>query len=1184
MGDLQGEWDGLWKQIRLSGGERKVAEAYLSGVAGEEALESLHFRDLSKTIYGASQKRIRELLQEKKEDVLKRLFSLLFAVGEATCYWMMPMELYHAFGRLCDAPEELSDAAAAKVVSVYAVVAGLNLCDRNENPFALLLKLAKDDPEIIRQALEYEKNEFINGKWFLLTVYFFAKYHGKRHGGVEEGDLPLLARCEEYALACFVGLYFPAGNPSRLSIRVYPGGAVEKRLVDAVVGVGFDEVQKEFAGRKPEGSRPLFHLTVGLCYINHMFSDQLKNVLRLCLAAGPYECLDAMQRAAAGTPLEVAKAGGAYDDVFGMDAGMYIRWALGHGYGDILKYQAGKNTECYLRVMEGAGAKEANQLLLVIKEQDGALYEKLLAKNLVDGRREARDRVISELVKESADVKWATAYLQGRCRAAMLYPINWEDGRKRQDAGKAARALVDSYLGNYADAGFFRRCAVYMLLCKYGNFFQKSLFPLMDWQDEVDVSGVKEIFACFQEEEVPFPWQVLGVELIHRTLPREVLRQSFLEAAGAIFLVYWKEGKRREELQKAFASAGCFGRFFALAMLRQDAQENQGEILKYAKDNTKMVKKVLFDILCENRGWEQEVKALLAGKWATERELAGRVLLAWQKQDEEQKEQQMALMEKEENVNEKELLDGMAKFRKAEELREKFVAALHKDGGTQMLGWAYETPFPDVHRMDGKTVEERYLQAVLLCYARGNYKDGRHSSMAKIQKNAAALVKDFRMQEFEVYVNELFDRWALTDPKKKRYWVFYVASSYGGAAIIDKLEDQITQWQQREWDEPTCEALWALGLSPLPQAALVVDRVSRRFRSGQVRKTANAILDALAAQKKMTRGELIDLAIPGYGFRENMERYIDYGERGFRVRLTPNFEFEAFKKNGKTFTRFPRPGKKDDKAKAAAVYDAYKELKKQIRTTVGSQKQRMEQMLAVFREWEAAAWVQLFTKNVVMCQFAISLVWGVYGNGELVQAFRYLGNGAFCTEDGGEYKIPGHAKIRLVHPVEITEKSRKAWGEQFLREKIGQPFEQVDRTVYTLGEAEAGQRALLRFEGRSVEGKFLDYKLLEMDWYRGPMEDGNHFTSYYRRDGQAGFEVWLHFSGNDVDGMGDEEVTVYDIRFYRVCADGQDGDVDGMGECAEAGLAETCFLRDIPARYFSEIVWQIVRAGTFVMQ
>ena len=42
-----------------------------------------------------------------------------------------------------------------------------------------------------------------------------------------------------------------------------------------------------------------------------------------------------------------------------------------------------------------------------------------------------------------------------------------------------------------------------------------------------------------------------------------------------------------------------------------------------------MVKEELLDILCGQKGWEEETKALLSSKKAAERELAVRVLTRW---------------------------------------------------------------------------------------------------------------------------------------------------------------------------------------------------------------------------------------------------------------------------------------------------------------------------------------------------------------------------------------------------------------------------------------------------------------------------------------------------------------------------------------------------------------------------
>ena len=90
-------------------------------------------------------------------------------------------------------------------------------------------------------------------------------------------------------------------------------------------------------------------------------------------------------------------------------------------------------------------------------------------------------------------------------------------------------------------------------------------------------------------------------------------------------------------------------------------------------------------------------------------------------------------------------------------------------------------------------------------------------------------------------------------------------------------------------------------------------------------------------------------------------------------------------------------------------------------------------------------------------------------------------------------------------------------------------------------------------------------------WYRGSVQDAGCFDTYYREDKEAGLGVELHFSGSYVGG-GNEDVTLYGVRFYKA-----DTVARGSYVYDEADKQKAYFLRDIPARYFSEIVWQLTK-------
>ena len=138
--------------------------------------------------------------------------------------------------------------------------------------------------------------------------------------------------------------------------------------------------------------------------------------------------------------------------------------------------------------------------------------------------------------------------------------------------------------------------------------------------------------------------------------------------------------------------------------------------------------------------------------------------------------------------------------------------------------------------------------------------------------------------------------------------------------------------------------------------------------------------------------------------------------------------------------------------------------------------------------------------------------------------------------------------------------------------EICQPIEQIDRTFYPITEEEAGMKAMERFGGCIVNDLSLGGKLLNLGWYRGSVEDGGGFYTYYREDMELGIGVELHFSGSFVGGE-NEDVTVYDASFYRA------GEVKrGSYVYDKAGEDKAYFLKDVPARYFSEIVLQLAKA------
>ena len=588
-------------------------------------------------------------------------------------------------------------------------------------------------------------------------------------------------------------------------------------------------------------------------------------------------------------------------------------------------------------------------------------------------------------------------------------------------------------------------------------------------------------------------------------------------------------------------------------------------------------------MLSERPGWREQVTALLSSKKAAQRELGIRVLAGWNTPQDQAALQE--LYEKEKNAKVHALLETALGHTptggKAGEgegggtgtglTREDKVKELHKGGRKRSLAWAYETPFSLVHRKNGEQATEEYLQALLLCY----------SSMARpgINSDAALLAEDLEPQELAGYMDELFDKWMEAGAEAKKRWVLFAASIHGGSSIIQRIHHQIQEWPQNARGAIAADAVQALALSPQPQALLIVDGIARKFKFKQVKTAAGQALEFAASQLGLTREQLEDKIVPGLGFDEHMERRFDYGSRSFTVTITPALEVEVFDESGKKLKNIPAPGARDDAEKAAAAYGEFKEMKKQMKATVSSQKQRLEMALSTERLWTVSAWQELFVRNPIMHQFAIGLIWGIYEEHKLVRSFRYMEDGSFNTEDEEEYtlpeSLPAQGQIGLVHPIELTKESLETWKQQLEDYEITQPIEQLNRAVYYLTQEEQEGKSLERFGGMIINDLSLGGKLTTMGWYRGSVQDGGGFDTYYREDATLGLGAELHFSGSFVGSgsMGGEEITVYDVRFYKA------GAIERGSYCYDEAKGEKQLpLKDIPQRYFSEIVWQLTKA------
>ncbi len=1194
-GNVEEKLSELLNKLPLSKKEQSAATDYLSGKAGHEVLDDFAFEDLTTVPADPAIRAFRELVKSKKQDVAARLVSVLLAKGDSTCFKMLPMEVIDPEKGAVDLETD-----SAKKAAAYAAILGADMYPLGSYSRDRLVDIACGNAEILKQALDFEKSKSDNAKLVLYAVYFMRKYKcgdGKEKA-VEAEDMPLLTRYEEMLIESFDKL-FPSYHPAIPEIK------------DAVRRGEVTEYILELAGSKRGTAKQTLRLVGSLSYLNYPLSGKLKDVVKICLAAEMEETLDAINLIGLVTPMDIYTRGGEYDKEFGLESTRYICWAAKMGHTLILEKQFEGNLEAYAKAIDDVDIETANKLLAVIKKENPSMYKTLMEKKKQYEHSNDIEKLLKKLIRHNVDAETIKAYLRGKSTVDTLYPVVEKLGNDYYYGGAHENQILNGYGKKNLNGAFYRRFQTYMWLVHCVWFFHGDLLGEDYTRSKLTEAKVEELFQGFAYEGVDVAHQFCGVTRLEEYLYSD--KEVFHSAVVKIFGQYLEE--RHEETVQAFAGGDAAARLLGLEILSKNAQKNKKEILAYVEDGAKMVKQALLGIVRQQTDWAEEVKGLLASKKAVARELAVRVLACWQENGADYQELLAQALEKEKNAKVKELLndllikDGGAPAGKSLSCQE-IVHDIHKGGRKRGLAWAYQSPFSTVHTEAGEKAEEEYLQAVLLCYS-SMEKGGR-------SKNAELLAKELNAGEFAIYVNELFDKWLAAGAEAKKRWVLYAAAIHGGNEIIVKLMRQIKEWPKESRGAIACEAVRAMSLSPLPEGLLSVDGIARKFKHRQVRTAANEALDFAAEQLGISRGDLEDRIIPNLGFDEQLGRTFDYGERKFRVMITPAMEVEVFEEIvdketagaqgakhvlGKQLKNLPAPGKKDDEKKAKAAYEEFKQMKKQIKTVASGQKLRLEQALSSSRLWSVEAWKRLFVRNPIMHQFAIALIWGVYEEGKLLQSFRYMEDGSFNTKDEEEYFLPegggaenetqhalsgnrnadgkeggvlqGNAKIGLVHPVELTQEELEAWKQQLEDYEITQPFAQLEREIFTKAEGELTQRKFSRFSGRAVNDMALGSKLTEFGWYRGPVLDGGCVETFYREDAEIGLGAELHFSGCFV-GYLNEDIKIHSVRFYKI------GEVEPGCCLYESDVSKVCLLKDVPAKYFSEVVMQVEKASSKV--
>ena len=397
--------------------------------------------------------------------------------------------------------------------------------------------------------------------------------------------------------------------------------------------------------------------------------------------------------------------------------------------------------------------------------------------------------------------------------------------------------------------------------------------------------------------------------------------------------------------------------------------------------------------------------------------------------------------------------------------------------------------------------------------------------------------------------------------------VLSLAGACAGAAAAPAVGRYLKQWYGIRAAQ--CRALLQmLAWVEHKTATQLLLAVGSRFRTRSIQEEANKQAAALAERKGWTVAELADRTIPTAGLDEEGVLTFDFGPRQFTVKLNEDLELALTDADGKPLKSLPDPRKDDDEAKAAEAKKMLAAARKELKSVLTMQRDRLYEAMCTQRTWPFEDWNLYLNRHPIARHHCQRLVWAVVHDEKAVALFRPLPDGSLTDAKDDPMTLKPEDLVRVAHECQITPEQSVAWRLHLKDYEVEPLFEQFGRPTFDLAEERKQEDELTDFRGHILEAFKLRGRASKLGYTRGQTQDGGWFYDYHKRFPTLGMEAVLEFTGN---GLLEENHTVAmtTFRFERVAPEGEP-DMGGarmsLGEVPSVLLSE-CWndLRQIAA-------------------
>ncbi len=376
----------------------------------------------------------------------------------------------------------------------------------------------------------------------------------------------------------------------------------------------------------------------------------------------------------------------------------------------------------------------------------------------------------------------------------------------------------------------------------------------------------------------------------------------------------------------------------------------------------------------------------------------------------------------------------------------------------------------------------------------------------------------------------LFERWLSEGGPAKEKWAMQAIGHWGSDATALKLTPMIRNWPGESQHQRAVLGLECLRTIGTDTALMQINGIAQKVAFKGLKAKAGECMEGIATDRGLTRSQLEDRIVPDCDLDERGSRTFDFGPRQFTMVLGAGMKPMIREADGKIKPDLPKPSAKDDPTLSAQAVADWKLLKKLVAEVAKVQAVRLEQAMVTGRRWPADEFESLLVRHPLMTNLVRMVIWSAYSpEGEREGTFRVTEDLSYADPTDDVFALGPDRTVGIVHPLQLSEKEKAAWGEILSDYEIVPPFSQIGRPVYGLEAGEHEEKELKRWEKIEIPPQSLVFTLEKLGWQRGIPEDGGvfytHSKPFYGADVSAIVEYEQGVPVGYMEGWDDQNIT-----------------------------------------------------------